>query len=137
MKSVSACVLAGAVLTLSHCQELNNRPIIGECAHVPRVLSTCTRPVSRVTCHVSRVTCLCPGILSQRISRGLDTVLPPGHNYTTYLAASYVKWVEGAGARAVPIIVSDNEDNLDYYDQVDRETLGSVNIFSPQDVRWY
>ena len=64
-------------------------------------------------------------------------MLPPGHNYTTYLAASYVKWVEGAGARAVPIIVSDNEDNLDYYDQVDRETLGSVNIFSPQDVRWY
>ena len=47
-------------------------------------------------------------------------MLPPGHNYTTYLAASYVKWVEGAGARAVPIIVSDNEDNLDYYDQVDR-----------------
>ena len=78
-----------------------------------------------------------PGILSQAIPSSLDVMLPPGHNYTTYLAASYVKWVEGAGARAVPIIVSDNEDNLDYYDQVDRETLGSVNIFSPQDVRWY
>ena len=65
-------------------------------------------------------------------------MLPPGHNYTTYLAASYVKWVEGAGARAVPIIVSDNVDNLDYYDQVlDRETLDSVKIVSPQDVRWY
>lgn len=46
-------------------------------------------------------------------------MLPPGHNYTTYLAASYVKWVEAAGARAVPIIVNDNEGNLDYYDQVD------------------
>ena len=79
-----------------------------------------------------------PGILSQAIPSSLDAMLPPGHNFTTYLAASYVKWVEGAGARAVPIIVSDNEDNLDYYDQVlDRETLGSVNIFSPQDVHWY
>ena len=28
-------------------------------------------------------------------------MLPPGHNYTTYLAASYVKWVEGAGAMQV------------------------------------
>ena len=52
MKNVSACVLAGAVLTLAHCQELNNRPIIGECGHVSRARVTC--PVSRVTCHVSR-----------------------------------------------------------------------------------
>ena len=67
-------------------------------------------------------------------------MLPPGHNYTTYLAASYVKWVEGAGARAVPIIVSDNEDNLDYYDQVDRgRSLAhlSKHIFSSQDICWY
>ena len=64
-----------------------------------------------------------PGILSQGIPSSLDAMLPPGHNYTTYLAASYVKWVEGAGARAAPIIVSDNEDNLDYYDQVDRQSL--------------
>ena len=79
-----------------------------------------------------------PGILSQAIPSSLDAMLPPGHNFTTYLAASYVKWVEGAGARAVPIIVSDNVDNLDYYDQVlDRETLDSVKIVSPQDVRWY
>ena len=64
-----------------------------------------------------------PGILSQGIPSSLDAMLPPGHNYTTYLAASYVKWVESAGARAAPIIVSDNEDNLDYYDQVDRQSL--------------
>ena len=109
MKTVSACVLAGAVLTLAHCQELNNRPIIGECGRVSRVL-----------CHVSRVTCRCPGILSQRISRGLDAVLPPGHNFTTYVAASYVKWVEGAGARAAPIVVNNYEEvaDLEYYDQV-------------------
>ena len=109
MKTVSACVLASAVLTLAHCQELNNRPIIGECGRVSRVL-----------CHVSRVTCRCPGILSQRISRGLDAVLPPGHNFTTYVAASYVKWVEGAGARAAPIVVNNYEEvaDLEYYDQV-------------------
>ena len=104
MKTVSACVLASAVLTLAHCQELNNRPIIGECGRV-----------SRVTCHVP-----CPGILSQRISRGLDAVLPPGHNFTTYVAASYVKWVEGAGARAAPIVVNNYDEvaDLEYYDQV-------------------
>ena len=113
MKTVSACVLAGAVLTLAHCQELNNRPIIGECGHASR---------ARATCPVSRVTCLCPGILSQRISRGLDAVLPPGHNFTTYVAASYVKWVEGAGARAAPIIVNNYDEvaDLEYYDQVRR-----------------
>ena len=107
MKTVSACVLASAVLTLAHCQELNNRPIIGECGRVSRVLC----PVSCVTC---------PGILSQRISRGLDAVLPPGHNFTTYVAASYVKWVEGAGARAAPIVVNNYDEvaDLEYYDQV-------------------
>ena len=78
--------------------------------------------MSRITCHVSRVTCQCPGILSQRISRGLDAVLPPGHNFTTYVAASYVKWVEGAGARAAPIVVNNYDEvaDLEYYDQVGR-----------------
>ena len=123
MKTVSACVLAGAVLTLAHCQELNNRPIIGECGRVSRVLcpvSRVTCPVSRVMCHVSRAGVPCPGILSQRISRGLDAVLPPGHNFTTYVAASYVKWVEGAGARAAPIVVNNYDEvaDLEYYDQV-------------------
>ena len=85
-----------------------------------------------------------PGILSQGIPSSLDAMLPPGHNYTTYLAASYVKWVEGAGARAAPIIVSDNEDNLDYYDQVDRQSLmvykplkWQRTFLSFEDVCWY
>ena len=81
-------------------------------------------------CHVSRVTCPvpCPGILSQRISRGLDAVLPPGHNFTTYVAASYVKWVEGAGARAAPIVVNNYEEvaDLEYYDQVGLGRMGRM-----------
>ena len=82
-------------------------------------------PVSRVTCHVP-----CPGILSQRISRGLDAVLPPGHNFTTYVAASYVKWVEGAGARAAPIVVNNYDEvaDLEYYDQVGLGRMASDYI---------
>ena len=85
-------------------------------------MSVATCPVSCVPCHVSRAGVHCPGILSQRISRGLDAVLPPGHNFTTYVAASYVKWVEGAGARAAPIIVNNYDEvaDLEYYDQVRR-----------------
>ena len=40
----------------------------------------------------------------------LEEMLPPELNTTTtYLAASYVKWVEAAGGRAVPIIVDKEE----------------------------
>ena len=56
-----------------------------------------------------------PGILSQGISSSLDDMLPEGHNFTTYIAASYVKWVEAAGARAVPIIVNGD---TEYYEKV-------------------
>ena len=45
------------------------------------------------------------GILSQGITSSLDEMLPAGHNFTTYIGAAYVKWVEAAGARAVPIDV--------------------------------
>jgi len=55
------------------------------------------------------------GILSQGISSSLDDMLPEGHNYSTYIAASYVKWVEAAGARAVPIIVNGD---TEYYDKM-------------------
>jgi len=55
------------------------------------------------------------GILSQGISSSLDDMLPDGHNFTTYIAASYVKWVEAAGARAVPIIVNGD---TEYYEKI-------------------
>ena len=44
--------------------------------------------------------------------------MPEGHNFTTYIAASYVKWVEAAGARVVPIVVNSEADNLEYYTKV-------------------
>jgi len=45
------------------------------------------------------------GILSQELDEDIDRKLPKGHNYTSYIAASYVKWVESGGARVVPIII--------------------------------
>lgn len=41
------------------------------------------------------------GILAQEISYRLNTKWPGV--YTSYIAASYIKFVEGAGARPVPI----------------------------------
>jgi len=46
------------------------------------------------------------GILSQEVSSTLNEFNITG----TYIASSYVKWVEAAGARAVPIIVNSNQD---------------------------
>lgn len=41
------------------------------------------------------------GVLSQEISFYLNTKYP--EEYNSYIAASYVKFVEGGGARVVPI----------------------------------
>jgi hypothetical protein len=41
------------------------------------------------------------GILSQELTDYMHDKFPG--NYTSYIAASYVKYVEGAGARVVPI----------------------------------
>jgi len=45
------------------------------------------------------------GVLSQELDEALEAKLPRGHNYTSYLAASYVKWIEAGGARVVPVII--------------------------------
>jgi len=45
------------------------------------------------------------GVLSQELDEFLVRKLPPGHNYTSYIASSYIKWVEAGGARAVPVII--------------------------------
>jgi gamma-glutamyl hydrolase len=37
---------------------------------------------------------------------------PISANYTTYIAASYVKWAEGGGARVIPLKVNDSKENL-------------------------
>ena len=48
----------------------------------------------------------------------MEDMLPSGHNFTTYVAASYIKWVEAAGARAVPIVVNSEPGNLEQYTEV-------------------
>jgi len=58
------------------------------------------------------------GIISQTIHPELDAILPPGHNFTTYIASSYIKWVEGAGARAVPVIVENEITSEEYFQKL-------------------
>ena len=37
-------------------------------------------------------------------------MLPHGHNFTTYIDASYARWVEAGGARVVPVMVDRNSE---------------------------
>merc|ERR1740128_175472 len=60
------------------------------------------------------------GVLSQELDETEEKHLPGGHNYTAYIAASYIKWVEAAGARAVPVIIGKSSD---YY----RQLFESIN----------
>lgn len=55
------------------------------------------------------------GILTQELDDVLYNKLPLGHNYTSYLAASYVQWVMSGGARVVPIIIGHEEN---YYRKI-------------------
>jgi len=55
------------------------------------------------------------GVLSQEISRTIEDLAPQG----TYIAASYVKWLEAAGARVVPVIAGSSQ-NL-------TQLFGSIN----------
>lgn len=41
------------------------------------------------------------GVLAQEIARSLDDIYPG--QYESFIAASYVKFVEGGGARVVPV----------------------------------
>merc|ERR1712215_218410 len=49
------------------------------------------------------------GILTQELDTELVSVLGTGSNYSSYLAASYVQWVEAGGARVVPVIIGQGE----------------------------
>ncbi|CAL8123308.1 unnamed protein product [Orchesella dallaii] len=57
------------------------------------------------------------GIVSQEVYNKSDYSLPPT---SSYIAASYVKYVEGAGARVVPILVDQDEAYL-------RRIFNSIN----------
>jgi len=61
------------------------------------------------------------GILSQEMDSELDRLLPLAHNYTSYIAGSYVQWVEAGGARVVPIIIGKSQD---YYEDLFRSLNG-------------
>ena len=49
------------------------------------------------------------GVLSQPLPADLSAILPPGHNFTSYISSCYIKWVESAGSRVVPIIATEEE----------------------------
>ena len=51
------------------------------------------------------------GILSQEMSPGL---LPPSCKGVSYIAASYVKYIESAGGRVVPILTTMSEEEIEY-----------------------
>ena len=59
------------------------------------------------------------GILTQELSHLLEPWF--GNNYTSYISAAYVKYIEQAGARVVPVLI--NQD-LDYYEKIFSSTNG-------------
>ncbi|KAK4290202.1 hypothetical protein Pmani_036883 [Petrolisthes manimaculis] len=61
------------------------------------------------------------GILTQEISRRMNEAT--GSNYTSYLAASYVKFMESSGARVVPIMINQDDD---YYRGIFNAVSGVV-----------
>ena len=60
------------------------------------------------------------GILSQDLSSE-DRASINNSNYTSYIAASYVKFVESGGARVVPILINQPDD---YYQMIFSSTNG-------------
>ena len=55
------------------------------------------------------------GVVSQPLPPDLAAILPPGHNYTSYISSCYVMWAEAGGARAAPIIVTEEEEGQAEY----------------------
>ena len=69
------------------------------------------------------------GILSQDLSSE-DRASINNSNYTSYIAASYVKFVESGGARVVPILINQPDD---YYQMIFRSTNGLLIPGGAQD----
>jgi gamma-glutamyl hydrolase len=59
--------------------------------------------------------------LKQELSRDLITAFGNTTSYTSYIAASYVKFVESAGARVVPIKINQSQE---YYKKMFYATNG-------------
>ena len=60
------------------------------------------------------------GILSQDLTDDL-AAKEEGSSYSSYIAASYVKFVESGGARVVPVFVNQSDW---YYDMIFKDTNG-------------
>ena len=69
------------------------------------------------------------GILSQDLSSE-DRASIDNSNYTSYIAASYVKFVESGGARVVPILINQPDD---YYQMIFSSTNGLLIPGGAQD----
>ena len=59
------------------------------------------------------------GILAQELNPSLQEVY--GDNYTSYIGAAYVKYVESAGARVVPVLINQTDE---YYEMIFNSTNG-------------
>jgi len=59
------------------------------------------------------------GILAQELSSSLEPWY--GENYTSYIGAAYVKYIEQAGARVVPVLINQTDE---YYDTIFKSTNG-------------
>jgi len=60
------------------------------------------------------------GILAQELSRSLSEAYQ-AYNYTSYIGAAYVKYVESAGARVVPVLINQDDE---YYEMIFNSTNG-------------
>ncbi|XP_043477610.1 gamma-glutamyl hydrolase A-like isoform X2 [Leptopilina heterotoma] len=69
------------------------------------------------------------GILSQEISYSLNNQYP--NQYNSYIAASYVKFIEGAGARCVPIWIGKDDS---YYENITSKING---VLFPGGSTWF
>lgn len=70
------------------------------------------------------------GILAQEISYALEKIYPG--KYESFIAASYVKFVEGGGARVVPIFINKQEE---YYQDIMKKVNGYDIKFDPTIIR--
>lgn len=61
------------------------------------------------------------GVLAQEIAYTLELIYP--QQYKSFIAASYVKFIEGGGARVVPIWI---DKPREYYEDIMSKINGSV-----------
>ena len=71
-------------------------------------------------------------VLSQELSRSLARATNKKENYTSYIGAAYIKYVEMAGARAVPVLINQPDE---YYETIFNGTNGLLIPGGAVDIR--